>query len=55
MTASSRVAYLACSGKDYGVQTGDIRIDMQRVRQRERDIDTVFVARALEVDEPRGL
>ena len=38
MLASGRVAYLARRGKDYGVQTGDIRIDMQRVRQRKRDI-----------------
>lgn len=38
MVASARVAYLARRGKDYGVLTGDIRVDMQRVRQRKRDI-----------------
>jgi len=42
MVASGRVAYLARRGKDYGVQTGDIRIDMQRVRQRKRDIVDSF-------------
>src|SRR5258708_37556294 len=38
MVASARVAYLARRGSDYGVHTGDIRVDMQRVRQRKRDI-----------------
>ena len=38
MVASGRVAYLARRGPDYGVHTGDIRIDMERVRQRKRDI-----------------
>jgi pyruvate/2-oxoglutarate dehydrogenase complex dihydrolipoamide dehydrogenase (E3) component len=42
MVASGRVAYLARRGKDYGVQTGEIRIDMQRVRQRKRDIVDSF-------------
>ncbi len=42
MLASGRVAYLARRGKGYGVQTGDIRIDMQRVRQRKRDIVDSF-------------
>jgi pyruvate/2-oxoglutarate dehydrogenase complex dihydrolipoamide dehydrogenase (E3) component len=42
MVASGRVAYLARRGADYGVHTGDIRIDMQRVRQRKRDIVTSF-------------
>ena len=37
MVASGRVAYLARRGADYGVHTSaDIRIDMQRVRQRKR-------------------
>src|SRR6266852_7648516 len=35
MLASGRIAYLARRCKEYGVQTGDIRIDMQRVRQRD--------------------
>src|SRR5947209_7062426 len=38
MVASGRVAYLARRGPDYGVHTGELRIDMQRVRQRKRDI-----------------
>jgi pyruvate/2-oxoglutarate dehydrogenase complex dihydrolipoamide dehydrogenase (E3) component len=38
MVASGRVAYLARRGKEYGVSTGDIRIDMARVRERKRDI-----------------
>jgi pyruvate/2-oxoglutarate dehydrogenase complex dihydrolipoamide dehydrogenase (E3) component len=42
MVASGRVAYLARRGKDYGVQTGEIRIDMERVRQRKRDIVDSF-------------
>jgi pyruvate/2-oxoglutarate dehydrogenase complex dihydrolipoamide dehydrogenase (E3) component len=42
MVASGRVAYLARRGKDYGVQTGDIRIEMQRVRQRKRKIVDSF-------------
>jgi pyruvate/2-oxoglutarate dehydrogenase complex dihydrolipoamide dehydrogenase (E3) component len=42
MVASGRVAYLAGRGKDYGVNTGEIRIDMARVRQRKRDIVETF-------------
>jgi pyruvate/2-oxoglutarate dehydrogenase complex dihydrolipoamide dehydrogenase (E3) component len=42
MVASGRVAYLARRGKEYGVNTGDIRIDMARVRQRKRDIVESF-------------
>ncbi len=42
MVASGRVAYLARRGADYGVHTGDIRIDMERVRQRKRDIVKSF-------------
>ena len=38
MIASGRVAYLARRGADYGVQTGDISVDMEKVRQRKRDI-----------------
>jgi pyruvate/2-oxoglutarate dehydrogenase complex dihydrolipoamide dehydrogenase (E3) component len=45
MVASGRVGYLARRGKDYGVQTGDIGIDMQRVRQRKRDIVENFRTR----------
>jgi pyruvate/2-oxoglutarate dehydrogenase complex dihydrolipoamide dehydrogenase (E3) component len=42
MVASARVAYLGRRGADYGVHTGDIRVDMQRVRQRKRDIVKSF-------------
>jgi pyruvate/2-oxoglutarate dehydrogenase complex dihydrolipoamide dehydrogenase (E3) component len=42
MVASARVAYLSRRGANYGVHTGDIRIDMQRVRQRKRDIVDSF-------------
>jgi pyruvate/2-oxoglutarate dehydrogenase complex dihydrolipoamide dehydrogenase (E3) component len=42
MVASGRVAYLARRGVDYGVHTGNITIDMGRVRQRKRDIITSF-------------
>ena len=42
MVASARVAYLARRGAGYGVHTGDIRIDMERVRQRKRDIVNSF-------------
>jgi pyruvate/2-oxoglutarate dehydrogenase complex dihydrolipoamide dehydrogenase (E3) component len=42
MVASGRVAYLARRGKDYGADTGDIRIDMRRVRQRKREIVDSF-------------
>src|SRR5258708_12097831 len=42
MVASARVAYLARRGSDYGVRTGGIRMDMQRVRQRKRDIVDTF-------------
>src|SRR5580700_1690464 len=42
MVASARVAYLARRGADYGVPTGDIRVDMARVRKRKRDIVESF-------------
>jgi glycine/D-amino acid oxidase-like deaminating enzyme len=42
MVASGRVAYLARRGTDYGVHTGNITIDLGRVRQRKRDIVTSF-------------
>jgi pyruvate/2-oxoglutarate dehydrogenase complex dihydrolipoamide dehydrogenase (E3) component len=42
MIASARVAYLARRGADYGVRTGQIGIDMERVRQRKRDIVNSF-------------
>jgi pyruvate/2-oxoglutarate dehydrogenase complex dihydrolipoamide dehydrogenase (E3) component len=42
MVASGRVAYLARRGPNYGIHTGDIRVDMERVRQRKRDIVDSF-------------
>lgn len=42
MVASGRVAYLARRAADYGVQTGPIRIDVAKVRQRKRDIVDKF-------------
>src|ERR1700756_6078203 len=42
MVASGRVAYLARRGKDYGVHTGDIRIDMARGRQRKQEVVDSF-------------
>jgi pyruvate/2-oxoglutarate dehydrogenase complex dihydrolipoamide dehydrogenase (E3) component len=42
MVASARLAYLSHRGPNYGVHTGDVRIDMQRVRQRKRDIVDSF-------------
>jgi pyruvate/2-oxoglutarate dehydrogenase complex dihydrolipoamide dehydrogenase (E3) component len=42
MVASARVAYLARRGADYGVRTGDVSVDMTRVRQRKRDIVESF-------------
>ena len=42
MVASGRVAYLARRGADYGVGTGELSIDMERVRQRKRDIVASF-------------
>jgi pyruvate/2-oxoglutarate dehydrogenase complex dihydrolipoamide dehydrogenase (E3) component len=42
MVASARVAYLARRGADYGVRTGEVSVDMARVRQRKRDIVDSF-------------
>ena len=38
MVASAEVAYLARRGKDYGVHTGEISVDMAIVRERKRNI-----------------
>lgn len=38
MVASARVAHLARRGADFGVGTGALQIQMERVRQRKRDI-----------------
>ncbi|HEU4784245.1 MAG TPA: mercuric reductase [Ktedonobacterales bacterium] len=42
MVASARVAYLARRGDDYGVGVGEVTVDMQRVRQRKREIVDSF-------------
>ena len=42
MVASARVAYLARRGADYGVRTGGITMDMEKVRQRKRAIVESF-------------
>lgn len=42
MVASARVAYLARRGADYGVETGAIRMNMARVRERKRAIVKSF-------------
>lgn len=42
MVASARVAHLARRGEDYGVRTGPINVDLERVRQRKRDIVESF-------------
>ena len=42
MVASARVAYLARRGKDYGVETGEVLVDLARVRERKRDIVESF-------------
>jgi pyruvate/2-oxoglutarate dehydrogenase complex dihydrolipoamide dehydrogenase (E3) component len=42
MVASGRVAYLARRGPDYGVHTRAVRIAMERVRKRKRDIVVSF-------------
>jgi pyruvate/2-oxoglutarate dehydrogenase complex dihydrolipoamide dehydrogenase (E3) component len=36
MVASARVAYLARRSADYGVHTGELKIDLARVRERKR-------------------
>jgi pyruvate/2-oxoglutarate dehydrogenase complex dihydrolipoamide dehydrogenase (E3) component len=42
MVASARVAYLARRGADYGVHTGELKIDLTRVRERKRAIVDSF-------------
>jgi len=42
MVASGRVAYLARRGAEYGVETGPIRVDLARVRERKRAIVKSF-------------
>ena len=42
MVASARAAYLARRGADYGVNTGNITVDLKKVRKRKRDIVDSF-------------
>jgi pyruvate/2-oxoglutarate dehydrogenase complex dihydrolipoamide dehydrogenase (E3) component len=42
MVASARVAYLARRGADFGVETGAIHVNMERVRERKRAIVKSF-------------
>jgi dihydrolipoamide dehydrogenase len=42
MIASARVAYLASRGSDYGINTGKIRIDFKKIRERKREIVRSF-------------
>jgi pyruvate/2-oxoglutarate dehydrogenase complex dihydrolipoamide dehydrogenase (E3) component len=42
MVASARVAYLARRAADYGVDTGPVRVDLARVRERKRRIVESF-------------
>jgi pyruvate/2-oxoglutarate dehydrogenase complex dihydrolipoamide dehydrogenase (E3) component len=42
MVASARVAYLARRGTDYGVETGPVRVNLARVRERKRNIVESF-------------
>jgi pyruvate/2-oxoglutarate dehydrogenase complex dihydrolipoamide dehydrogenase (E3) component len=42
MIASARVAHLARRAEDYGVETGDVSVDLKTVRQRKRDIVDMF-------------
>ena len=42
MVASARVAYLARRGADYGVETGPVRLNLAKVRERKRAIVESF-------------
>jgi len=42
MIASARVAHLARRAEDYGVQTGEVSVDLETVRERKRDIVEMF-------------
>jgi pyruvate/2-oxoglutarate dehydrogenase complex dihydrolipoamide dehydrogenase (E3) component len=42
MVASARVAHLVRRGADYGVRTGPLSIDMERIRERKRAIVKSF-------------
>jgi len=56
MIASARVAHIARRAEDYGVHTGEVSVDMERVRERKRDIVESFRAGSRSsVEETEGL
>jgi pyruvate/2-oxoglutarate dehydrogenase complex dihydrolipoamide dehydrogenase (E3) component len=56
MIASARVAHLARRAEDYGVEVGDVSVDMETVRRRKRDIVESFRAGSRSsVEETEGL
>src|SRR5581483_8735044 len=56
MVASARVAYLARRAGDYGVETGEVRVDMQRVRERKQAVVESFRASTLRrIESTKGL
>src|SRR6516162_2564089 len=61
MAASARVAYLARRASDYGVQTGPVKVNLARVRERKQKIverfrngDEQILAAIANVDVIRG-
>ena len=42
MVASAKVAYLDHRSADYGIQNGPVKVDMEKVRKRKRDIVESF-------------
>lgn len=55
MIASARVAALARRGKDYGIDTGKVSVDMEAVRARKRKIVEEFRSGSLEQIEAGGV
>ena len=56
MIASARVAHLARRAEDYGVNTGDISVDLETVRKRKRDIvDSFRSGSRSSIEETEGL
>ncbi|MCF7875888.1 mercuric reductase [Candidatus Bipolaricaulota bacterium] len=55
MVASARVAHIAGRANDYGVNTGDVQVELSEVRKRKRDIVESFREGNLKriKDEPR--
>ncbi len=56
MVASARVAYLARRGASYGVETGQVRVDLARVRKRKQAIvDSFRAGSQRRIDAAEGL